>query len=117
MPGLVLPITVLIEKDRKDLVLALDLGADCTALSVVQRPEDVSDARELICDRGAIVVKLEKPSAVERLDEIVAPTDAVRVPPNGRTPNNHWWPQNASPAHNAAPSKTVTPVAANVPLA
>ena len=79
VPGVVLPITALTDKDRKDLALALELGADWIALSFVQRPEDVSEARELIGDRAAIVVKLEKPSAVERLDEIVALTDAVMV--------------------------------------
>ena len=79
MPGVVLPITVLTEKDRKDLALALALGADWIALSFVQRPEDVTEARELIGDRAAIVVKLEKPSAVDCLDEIVALTDAVMV--------------------------------------
>ncbi len=79
VPGVVLPITALTDKDRRDLTLALELGADWIALSFVQRPEDVSEARALIGDRAAIVVKLEKPSAVERLDEIVAVTDAVMV--------------------------------------
>ncbi len=79
VPGVVLPITALTEKDRRDLALALELGADWIALSFVQRPEDVSEARALIGERAAIVVKLEKPSAVERLDEIVELTDAVMV--------------------------------------
>ena len=79
VPGVVLPITALTEQDRKDLALALALGADWIALSFVQRPEDVTEARELIGDRAAIVVKLEKPSAVDCLDEIVALTDAVMV--------------------------------------
>lgn len=79
VPGVVLPITALTDKDRKDLALALELGADWIALSFVQRPEDVTEARELIGDRAAIVVKLEKPSAVDCLDEIVALTDAVMV--------------------------------------
>jgi pyruvate kinase len=79
VPGVVLPITALTEKDRRDLALALELGADWIALSFVQRPEDVTEARALIGDRASIVVKLEKPSAVERLDEIVALTDAVMV--------------------------------------
>lgn len=79
VPGVVLPITALTEKDRRDLSFALELGADWIALSFVQRPEDVSEARALIGDRASIVVKLEKPSAVERLDEIVALTDAVMV--------------------------------------
>ncbi len=79
VPGVVLPITALTDKDRRDLALALELGADWIALSFVQRPEDVTEARALIGDRAAIVVKLEKPAAVERLDEIVAVTDAVMV--------------------------------------
>ena len=79
VPGVVLPITALTEKDRGDLALALQLGADWIALSFVQRPEDVTEARGLIGDRAAIVVKLEKPAAVQRLDEIVAITDAVMV--------------------------------------
>ncbi len=79
VPGVVLPLTALTAKDRRDLALALELGADWIALSFVQRPEDVAEARELIGDRAAIVSKLEKPSAVERLDEIVALSDAVMV--------------------------------------
>ena len=79
VPGVVLPITALTDKDRRDLALALELGADWIALSFVQRPEDVTEARALIGDRAAIVVKLEKPAAVDRLDEIVALTDAVMV--------------------------------------
>lgn len=79
VPGVMLPITALTEKDHRDLALALELGADWIALSFVQRPEDVTEARALIGDRASIVVKLEKPSAVDRLDEIVALTDAVMV--------------------------------------
>jgi pyruvate kinase len=79
VPGVVLPITALTAKDRRDLDLALELGADWIALSFVQRPEDVAEARAIIGDRALIVSKLEKPSAVERLDEIVALSDAVMV--------------------------------------
>jgi pyruvate kinase len=79
VPGVVLPLTALTAKDRRDLALALELGADWIALSFVQRPEDVLEARALIGDRAAIVSKLEKPSAIERLDEIVALSDAVMV--------------------------------------
>lgn len=79
VPGVVLPITALTAKDRRDLDLALELGADWIALSFVQRPEDVSEARAIIGKRALIVSKLEKPSAVERLDEIVALSDAVMV--------------------------------------
>lgn len=79
VPGVVLPITALTQKDRRDLDLALELGADWIALSFVQRPQDVAEARVLIGDRAGIVSKLEKPSAVEQLDEIVALSDAVMV--------------------------------------
>ena len=79
VPGVVLPITALTAKDRKDLDLALELGADWIALSFVQRPEDVAEARALIGDRALIVSKLEKPAAVDRLDEIVELSDAVMV--------------------------------------
>lgn len=79
VPGVVLPITALTPKDRRDLDLALELGADWIALSFVQRPEDVVEARAIIGDRALIVSKLEKPSAVDRLDEIVALSDAVMV--------------------------------------
>jgi len=79
VPGVVLPITALTAKDRRDLALALEEGADWIALSFVQRPEDVAEARALIGDRADIVSKLEKPSAIDRLDEIVALSDAVMV--------------------------------------
>ena len=74
VPGVVLPITALTEKDRRDLALALELGADWIALSFVQRPEDVIEARALIGVKAAIIVKLEKPAAIQCLDEIVAVT-------------------------------------------
>ena len=79
VPGVVLPITALTAKDRRDLALALELGADWIALSFVQRPEDVQEARALIGTRAAIVSKLEKPSAIDQLEAIVAASDAVMV--------------------------------------
>ena len=79
IPGVVLPITALTAKDRRDLDLALEMGADWIALSFVQRPEDVSEARALIGDRAAIVSKLEKPSAIDQLDAIVELSDAIMV--------------------------------------
>ena len=65
--------------DLRDLDTALALGADWIALSFVQRPEDIIEARERIGDRARIIAKLEKPSAVERLDEIIAQADALMV--------------------------------------
>lgn len=79
VPGVVLPITALTPKDLRDLDLALELGADWIALSFVQRPEDVVEARALIGKRALIVSKLEKPSAVACLEEIVVLSDAIMV--------------------------------------
>ena len=79
VPGVVLPITSLTAKDRRDLALALDEGADWIGLSFVQRPEDVTEARDLIAGRALIISKLEKPAAIDRLDEIVAASDALMV--------------------------------------
>ncbi len=79
VPDLVLPLTALTPKDRRDLAFALELGVDWVALSFVQRPEDVHEARAIIGDRAAIMSKLEKPAAILCLDEIVAASDAVMV--------------------------------------
>jgi pyruvate kinase len=79
VPGVVLPLTALTAKDHRDLNLALELGADWIALSFVQRPEDIHEARAVIGNRAAIMCKLEKPAAVARLEEIVAASDAVMV--------------------------------------
>ncbi|BBK41246.1 pyruvate kinase [Allostella vacuolata] len=79
VPNAVLPVSALTDKDRRDLRFGLELGADWIALSFVQRPEDVADARKLIEGRAAVMVKLEKPQAIERLQEILDLTDAVMV--------------------------------------
>ena len=77
VPDVVLPIPALTEKDMRDLSLALELGADWIALSFVQRPEDVIEARKLIMGRAAVMAKIEKPAAIEHLDEIVQIADGV----------------------------------------
>ncbi len=79
VPGVVLPLSPLTAKDRKDLTFALDLGVDWIGLSFIQRPEDIADARKLIAGRASICAKLEKPAAVECLDEIVQLTDSLMV--------------------------------------
>ncbi|SDG91902.1 pyruvate kinase [Roseospirillum parvum] len=79
VPGVTLPISALTAKDREDLTFALDLGADWIALSFVQRPEDVAEARRLINGRARIISKLEKPSAITHLDDIVGLSDAVMI--------------------------------------
>ena len=79
LPGRRLPISALTEKDREDLDHALAIGVDYVALSFVQRPEDVEEAREIIAGRARIISKIEKPSAVESLDDIIALSDALMV--------------------------------------
>jgi pyruvate kinase len=68
VPDVVLPLAALTEKDRRDLNFALDQHVDWVALSFVQRPEDVAEARRLIAGRAALLAKIEKPAAIERLD-------------------------------------------------
>ena len=79
VPDVVVPMAALTEKDRSDLAFALDQGVDWIALSFVQRPEDVAEARRLIGGRASLLAKIEKPAAVERLDEILELADAVMV--------------------------------------
>ena len=79
VPDVVLPLSALTAKDRRDLEFALELGVEWLALSFVQRPEDLDEARALTRGRAGIMTKLEKPSAVDALDEIVAKSDAVMV--------------------------------------
>jgi pyruvate kinase len=79
VPGIVLPLSPLTEKDRRDLTFGLDLGVDYVGLSFVQRPDDIAEARKLIAGRAAVLAKLEKPAAIERLDEIVELSDALMV--------------------------------------
>src|SRR6476469_8165732 len=79
VPDVVVPIPALTDKDRDDLQFALEQRADWIALSFVQRPEDVAEARTLIGDRAALLAKIEKPAALDRLNDIVALADAVMV--------------------------------------
>jgi len=79
LPGAILPLSALTEKDLRDLDFALTLGADWIALSFVQRPDDVAELRKLVGNRAAIMAKIEKPQALDRLDQIVDLSDAVMV--------------------------------------
>ncbi|NNM77217.1 pyruvate kinase [Sphingomonas sp. ID1715] len=79
VPDVVVPLAALTEKDRSDLAFALDQGVDWVALSFVQRPEDVAEARRLIQGRAALLAKIEKPAAIERLESILEICDAVMV--------------------------------------
>jgi len=79
IPDVIIPLSPLTAKDRRDLEYGLDLGADWVALSFVQRPDDIDEARGLIGGRAAIMAKLEKPMAITRLDAIVEKADGIMV--------------------------------------
>ncbi|SFK72889.1 pyruvate kinase [Falsiroseomonas stagni DSM 19981] len=79
VPDVVLPIPALTEKDRADLAFVLEQGVEYIGLSFVQRPEDVIEAKQIAAGRAWIMVKMEKPQAVENLDAIVALADCVMV--------------------------------------
>lgn len=74
-----LPMSAMTNKDRKDMKFALEQGADWIALSFVQTKQDVLDAKAIIQGRAGIIVKIEKPSCVEDLDEILSEADAGMV--------------------------------------
>lgn len=79
IPGAILPLSPLTAKDKKDLAFALDLGVDWVALSFVQRPEDIDEARALIQERAGLITKFEKPQAIAHMDVLVARSDAVMI--------------------------------------
>lgn len=79
VPGCVLPLSAMTEKDKADLEFGLTLGIDWVALSFVQRPEDILEIRKIVNGRAGIVAKLEKPSAISSLEAIVNVSDAIMV--------------------------------------
>ena len=79
LPDTVLPLDSLTEKDRADIEHALSLGVAWIALSFVQRAEDIAEARKLARGRSSIMAKIEKPSALNELREIVDLADAIMV--------------------------------------
>jgi pyruvate kinase len=79
LPDTVLPMAPLTEKDRADVEHALSLGVAWIALSFVQRPEDIVEARKLARGRSSIMAKIEKPSALNQLKEVIDLADAIMV--------------------------------------
>lgn len=78
-PDSVLPVGALTDKDLQDLNAALAAKVDWVALSFVQRPEDIAEARKIARGRVGIMTKVEKPQAVQRLSEIIELSDAIMV--------------------------------------
>jgi len=79
LPDTVIPVAALAPKDVADLEAALDAGVDWVALSFIQRPEDVAEAKKITRGRAAVMAKIEKPQAVTRLNEILDLADALMV--------------------------------------
>ena len=79
VPDVVLPISSLTDKDRADLIYGLSLGVDFVAASFIQRAANLEEIRQLVDGKAMIMAKLEKPAAIEYLDEIVAAADSIMV--------------------------------------
>ena len=79
LPDTVIPLAALAAKDIADLEAGLDAGIDWVALSFIQRPEDVAEAKKITRGRAAVMAKIEKPQAVARLDDILDLADALMV--------------------------------------
>jgi pyruvate kinase len=82
LPGTAVSVPVLTEKDRLDLKFGLSHGVDAVALSFVRSADDLRLAKDLMRKYGKsvpIIAKLEKPQAIERLEEILEAADGVMI--------------------------------------
>jgi pyruvate kinase len=79
VPSAVLNLSPLTAKDRADLAFGLELGVDWIALSFVQKPADIIEACALVGDRAGVMAKIEKPAALEHIDDIIRLSGAVMV--------------------------------------
>ncbi|MGB8671939.1 MAG: pyruvate kinase, partial [Pseudolabrys sp.] len=79
LPDTMIPFSALADKDRSDLEAALATDIDWVALSFIQRPEDIAEAKKITRGRAAVMAKIEKPQAVHRLAEIIDLADALMV--------------------------------------
>ena len=79
LPNLIVPLSPMTPKDRKDLDYGLSLGVDWVALSFVQHAHDIAELKKLVAGRAAVMAKLEKPLAIEHLDEIIEQSDGIMV--------------------------------------
>ncbi len=82
LPGVAVSVPALSEKDKEDLRWALRIGADLIALSFVRSAADIADAHAIMDEEGVripVLAKVEKPQAIENLEEIIAAFDGVMV--------------------------------------
>ena len=79
IPDVILPIDALTNKDKSDLMKALDMGVDWVALSFVQQADDIKNLKKMIGNKALVMAKIEKPSAVKNIDEIVNVADGIMI--------------------------------------
>ncbi len=79
IPDVILPIDSLTSKDKSDLMKALDMGVDWVALSFVQQAEDINKLKKIIGNKALVMAKIEKPSAVKNIDEIINVADGIMI--------------------------------------
>jgi pyruvate kinase len=82
LPGVAVNVPALSEKDEADLRWALKLGVDMVALSFVRNASDIERVHEIMREEGRkvpVIAKIEKPQAVENLEEIIDAFDAIMV--------------------------------------
>jgi pyruvate kinase len=79
LPDTLLRSGALTDKDRRDLDAALAAEVDWVALSFIQRPDDIAEARKIVQGRAGIMAKIEKPQAVQQLEGILELSDAIMV--------------------------------------
>ncbi len=79
LPGTLLDLSPLTEKDRIDLDFGLKLGVDWVALSFVQKPSDLIEASAIIKGRAGLIAKIEKPQALDSIEDIVRLADGIMI--------------------------------------
>ena len=84
IPDVILPIDSMTTKDKADLQKALEMNVDWVALSFVQQAEDIIKLKKIVDGKAMIMAKIEKPSAVKNIDEIIKVADCIMI-----TPSNH----------------------------
>ncbi|MBB4258074.1 pyruvate kinase [Bradyrhizobium sp. CIR3A] len=79
VPGAMLALSPLTKKDRADLAFGIDLGVDWVALSFVQKPSDLIEARAIVGEAAGLIAKIETPMALDRIDDIIGLSDGIMV--------------------------------------
>ncbi len=79
LPDALIPLAALTEKDISDVQFAIKHGVDWVALSFVQRPDDIKECRKYVGNKAGIIAKIEKPAALDTIEEITSRADALMV--------------------------------------